>query len=198
MDAKMTFYFSTMNSGKSFDLLRAVYDLENNNGFSVLVIKPSVHTRDNNSVKARAGLERKVDFAFNSECNLYKEIEKKNKNKRVDYIYVDEAQFLTYDQAYQLSDIVDYLDIPVFCYGLRTDFQMKLFEGSKALFELADVCLQPSNIGAISRSREKCTHNIRMINDEFVFDGETILNESDIVEYIPVTRKTFKRYRGNK
>ena len=103
-------------------------------------------------------------------------------------ILIDEAQFLTEKQVYQLSDLVDFLDIPAICYGLRSDFKLQLFEGSRALFALAD---KIEELKTICECGKKATVNMRVINGKPTTSGEQVFiggNES----YIPVCRKCYK------
>jgi thymidine kinase len=131
-----------MSSGKTLKLLSTAYNLEENN-IQIMVLKPSLDTRDGEgTIRSRAGLERKC-ISIDKETNLYKAI-KAYKNvlaaqfETLRWVIVDEAQFLTSEQVEQLSDAVDFLDVNVMCFGLRTDFKSHMFEGSKRLFELAD------------------------------------------------------------
>jgi thymidine kinase len=128
--AKLTFIFSSMNSGKTLALLTKNFMLRER-GYKTLLIKPSIDDRTT-TISSRIGLE--------SECMLV------NKNdtisetikKNYDYILVDEAQFLTKEQVWDLSDLVDFYDVNVVCYGLKITWKGEFFEGSKTLMEIAD------------------------------------------------------------
>ncbi len=141
--ASLYFYYSTMNAGKSTQLLQAAYNYEEFDK-PVIVLKTSLDDRDGvGSVSSRIGIKREA-ILFNHETDL-KELCVKTiaevqalKNKPVSAILVDESQFLMREQVWQLSDIVDECKIPVLCYGLRTDAFGNLFEGSKALLAIAD------------------------------------------------------------
>lgn len=128
--AKLTFVFSSMNSGKTLALLTKNFMLREKS-YRTLLIKPATDDRTT-SISSRIGLE--------SECmlinttDMVSEIIKKN----YDYLLVDEAQFLTKEQVWDLSDLVDYYNINVICYGLKLSWKGELFEGSKALIEIAD------------------------------------------------------------
>ena len=142
MDSKLYFYHGPMGSSKSARLLTTAYDFEEK-GIQIMVLKPSLDTRDGEGIiRSRAGLERKC-IMIDKEINLYKAI-KAYKNvlasqlETLKWVIIDECQFLTEEQVDQLSDVVDFLDVNVMCFGLRTDFQSHLFPGSKRLFELAD------------------------------------------------------------
>ena len=142
MDSKLYFKFGCMNSAKSMLLLTTAHNLEEN-GLEIMVLKPSADTRDGEGIiRSRAGVERKC-ISVGEDVNLYRTI-KEYRNflasqfMELKWVLVDECQFLTEEQINQLSDVVDFLGINVICYGLRTDFQSKLFPASKRLFEIAD------------------------------------------------------------
>lgn len=137
--AKLTYYFASMNAGKSTACIQAGYNyLER--GMHALMIKPEIDNRDEkNKVSSRVGLTAKA-MVFDNEANLYELVLLQMKTTKVSVVLVDEAQFLTKEQVTELSDIADFNDVPVVCYGLRTDFQGELFPGSMALMARAD-CL---------------------------------------------------------
>lgn len=175
MNAHLSFFYGTMSSSKSLRLLSTAYNLEENN-VQIMVLKPSLDTRDGEGIiKSRAGLERKC-VMVDKDVNLYKAV-KTYRNvlatqfETLKWVIVDECQFLTTEQVNQLSDVVDFLDINVMCYGLRTDFQSHLFEGSKRLFELAD------KIEEIKSTCE-CGNKKTSINARFDENGE-IITEGD-------------------
>lgn len=167
-----------MASAKTLRLLSTAYNLEEK-GVQIMVLKPSIDTRDGEGiVKSRAGLERKC-IMVDKDVNLYKAI-KAYKNvlasqlEELKWVLIDECQFLTEEQVDQLSDVVDFLDINVMCFGLRTDFQSHLFPGSKRLFELAD------DIEEIKSTCE-CGDRKTSINARFDENGE-IITEGGQVE----------------
>lgn len=142
MTAKLRFAYGAMNSAKSMLLLTTAHNLEEN-GLEIMVLKPSADTRDGEGIiRSRVGIERKC-ISVDENVNLYKAIKEYRNflaSQLIDlkWVLVDECQFLSEAQIDQLSDVVDFLDINVMCYGLRTDFQSRLFPASKRLFELAD------------------------------------------------------------
>lgn len=167
-----------MASAKTLRLLSTAYNLEEK-GVQIMVLKPSIDTRDGEGIiKSRAGLERKC-IMVDKDVNLYKAI-KAYKNvlasqlEELKWVLIDECQFLTEEQVDQLSDVVDFLDINVMCFGLRTDFQSHLFQGSKRLFELAD------DIEEIKSTCE-CGDRKTSINARFDENGE-IITEGGQVE----------------
>jgi len=134
--AKLHFKYASMNSGKSIDLIRTVYNYEEN-GYKVLVLKPKIDTKAGDSIQTRIGLERKVDILIDKKDNVLKLL--KNKLKDVSAIFIDEVQFLNKKQIDDLFLISKIKDIPIICYGLRNNFMMESFEGSKRLLEIADI-----------------------------------------------------------
>lgn len=194
MDSKLYFYHGPMGSSKSARLLTTAYDFEEK-GIQIMVLKPSLDTRDGEGIiRSRAGLERKC-IMIDKEINLYKAI-KAYKNvlasqlETLKWVIIDECQFLTEEQVDQLSDVVDFLDVNVMCFGLRTDFQSHLFPGSKRLFELAD------DIEEIKSTCE-CGERKTSINARFDEDGEIITEGSQVEiggndKYKAICRKCWK------
>lgn len=140
--AKLYFKYGAMGSSKTANALMTKFNYEEK-GKRVLLLKPTVDNRDGaNVVKSRIGLEANAECIDNN-CDIKKYIVQKHRNKETkkfdfDVIIVDECQFFTAQQVLMLRNIASFLDIPVICYGLRTNYKLELFEGSKALFELAD------------------------------------------------------------
>lgn len=172
--AKLYFKFGTMGSSKTAQALMTKFNYEQK-GMKVLLIKPSLAIRDEAKVRSRIGLE--------SDCKLV--TKKDNLTKYVSnesVVIVDEAQFLTTEQVNECRYIADHFAIPVFCYGLRTDFRTNLFEGSKRLFEVADSIEDIKNICECGR---KAIFNAR-VNEygELIPEGECI--EKVVYDYKPV------------
>src|SRR5699024_3982374 len=135
--AKLYFYYSSMNAGKSTTLLQSSYNYRER-GMNTLVYTAAIDNRYGvGKVTSRIGIEEQAQL-FDQQTDLFSEIERINQQQHLNCILVDEAQFLTKAQVYQLSEVVDKLNIPVLCYGLRTDFQAELFEGSRYLLAWAD------------------------------------------------------------
>lgn len=179
--AKLNFKYATMNSGKSLDLMRTAYNYEEN-GYKVIVIKPSIDTKGNDYIISRVGLKRKVDILLSSCENIYDIIE--NNYNDIKCILVDEAQFLTSEQIDELFLVSKRLDIDVICYGLRLNFKMEAFEGSKRLLEISEELEELKTMcscGNIAR------YVGRKVNGEYVLDGEEIvIDGTDDIEYIPL------------
>jgi thymidine kinase len=130
-----------MNSGKTLALLTKAFMLREK-GYSVLLIKPETDDRTT-TISSRIGLEEPCQIL---PINRFASTGIDPNNPEYDYILVDEAQFLTRDQVWDLSDLVDYFNINVICYGLKLNWKAELFEGSKALIELADELIQMDSI----------------------------------------------------
>jgi thymidine kinase len=135
--AKLYFYYSTMNAGKSTILLQSSYNYRER-GMRTLVFGPEIDDRfGKGKVSSRIGLASDA-IPFQPNDNLFRIVQREHQAASVDCVLVDEAQFLTKSQVRQLGDIADRLCIPVLTYGLRTDFQGNLFEGSQYLLAWAD------------------------------------------------------------
>ncbi|MEO1221244.1 MAG: thymidine kinase, partial [Pseudomonadota bacterium] len=138
--AKLYFYFSSMNAGKSTTLLQADFNYRER-GQRTMVWTAELDTRSSGLVKSRIGLEADAHL-YTPETDLKAEILKSHAAKNLDCVLVDEAQFLTPQQVWQLASLSDEHGIPVLCYGLRTDFQGELFPGSAALLGIADALVE--------------------------------------------------------
>ena len=185
--AKLYFNYAAMNAGKSTSLLQAAFNYRER-GMRVLLVTAAIDRRHGDGVIAsRIGLKSQAK-AFSAETDLFDLIKNEHRNSPVDCVFVDEAQFLSAGQALQLASAVDELGIPVICYGLRTDFQGKLFPGSQQLFTLAD---EIRELKTICHCGRKATMNLRVDGaGRPVRVGETIEiggNE----RYIPLCRKHF-------
>ena len=192
---KLFYYYGVMGSSKSLRLLATAHDFDEK-GIPILVIKPSADTRDGkNLVKSRAGLERECisidpDVNIFDVVNEYIKISMATQSSGLKWILVDECQFLTEEQVDQLSDIVDFLDINVMCYGLRTDFKSKLFPASKRLFELAD---DIEEIKTTCNCGGKASINARFNKDgKIITEGSQILVGGDDL-YHAICRKDWKK-----
>ena len=183
--AKLYFRYGAMGSGKSIDLLKVAFNYEERNQ-NVFLITAGIDDRyGKEKITTRIGISKEA-HTFSNDDDLFELI--KNNNKKVDCVLVDEAQFLSHKNVKELSDVVDFLNIPVICYGLRADFRGELFEGSKWLLTMAD---KIEEIKTICECGNKATYNMRVVNGKPTISGEQILiggNES----YISVCRKCYK------
>jgi len=188
--AKLYFRYSAMGAGKSLDLLKVAYNYEER-GMTALLFNSGLDTRfGKGSVTSRTGIQKDA-LSFSKETDFTNYFEGKDALEVPDCILLDEAQFLTKDQVEQLSAVIYTYNIPVICYGLRTDFLGNLFEGSKWLLAWADSL---EEMKTICWCGKKATMNGRVINGEVVKHGEQIQiggNES----YIALCGRHFREGR---
>lgn len=186
--SKLYFRYGAMSSGKTAALLQVAHNYERQ-GMTIVLVKPSVDTKGNEKVVSRLGIEREVDIVLAPNEELLTRM----KPVKPHAIIVDEAQFLTVAQVDELFLISKKYDIPVLCYGLRCDFQMQGFEGSTRLLLVAD---DIEELKTICPCGSKATQNLRLINDEPVFEGEQIvIDDHTKVEYEGVCGKCYLRLR---
>ncbi len=135
--AKLYFHYASMNAGKSAFLLTSVHNYKER-GMDTLILKPMVDTRDSpGEVVSRVGLRKEANI-ITPDMDIFRFFQDVILVRDIHCVYVDEAQFLTRENIMQLCKIADLYDVPVMCYGLRTDFKGELFEGSKYLLAVAD------------------------------------------------------------
>lgn len=188
--AKLYFYYSAMNAGKTTNLLQSNYNYQER-GMATLLFTPEIDNRVRTGVIAsRIGLQAEA-YAFTSTCDLFdyaKQAVAKSKYK-IACVLVDEAHFMNKSHVLQLTDIVDKLNLPVLAYGLRSDYMGDVFEGSKYLFAYAD---ELSEIKTVCHCGKKATMNLRFDkNGQAVKQGEQVaIGGSD--QYISTCRKHFK------
>ena len=194
--SKLYFRYGALNSGKSTHLMQVAHNYEDR-GMRVILIKPSTDKKGGDKLVSRLGVERKVDILCEKKMDIYEEIKKWQEVKfKIDCILVDEVQFMTKEQVDQLFKIAVVLDIPVICYGLRTDFMMEGFEGSTRLLLLAHSIEEMKTICKCGR---KAILNGRKINDEFVFEGEQVaIDNIDNVQYESLCGHCYFKYKNNK
>ncbi len=156
--AKLYFYYSSMNAGKSASLLQSSYNYQER-GLTTLLLCPALDDRyGQNKITSRIGISATAQ-AFDREEDLFERVTVANQTVTIDCVMIDEAQFLTKMQVHQLGRICDELDIPVLAYGLRTDFQAEPFEGSQYLLAWAD---NLKELKAICHCGQKATMVLRM------------------------------------
>ena len=184
--SKLYFRYGAMNCGKSTLLMQVAHNYEENNK-KVIVIKSSIDTKGGDHLESRIGAKRKVDILINKK-ESFKKYSKELEN--ADCILVDEAQFLTNNQVEDLWKITKHLNIPVICYGLRTDFQSHLFEGSKRLLELADII---EELITICSCGKRAKFNARYVNGKFALEGKEVVIDGscDNVIYRPLCGKCY-------
>ncbi|MEE9433472.1 MAG: thymidine kinase [Sphingorhabdus sp.] len=159
--AKLYFYYSSMNAGKSTTLLQADFNYRER-GMQTMLWTAALDDRyQDGIITSRIGLEQQA-HKFDPDVNLWDQISKEHAGRPLDCVLFDEAQFLTRDQVLQLARLADETGIPVLCYGLRTDFQAELFPGSAALLGLADALVE---LKAVCECGRKATMNLRVDGD---------------------------------
>lgn len=179
--AKLYFKYGAMNSGKSTMLLQSAHNYEER-GMRTVIIKPLIDTKGADSVVSRLGVSRKVDYLLAADDSIQSVVNSDiEKNGSLHCIFVDECQFLTVSQAEELFWTAVSMDIPVICYGLRTDFLTNGFAASSRLLELAHSI---EELKTICRCGKKAMFNARKINGIFVFEGEQVaIDNENNVEY---------------
>jgi thymidine kinase len=186
--AKLYFYYSSMNAGKSTALLQSSYNYRER-GMNTLVLAPQLDNRfGKGKVTSRIGIETDAK-TFVPDDDLLALVEARNKHSQLHCVLIDEAQFLTKEQVFQLGEVTDKMNIPVLAYGLRTDFQGEPFEGSKYLLAWSD---NLKELKAICDCGSKATMVVRF--DE----GGNAITEGSQIEiggndrYVSMCRKHFK------
>lgn len=191
--AKLYFRYGAMGSSKSANILMVRYNYEERGQYAVL-LKPRTDNRDGEQeIRSRMGLTAPAEYVedflkeiakvWNPQSNEYR-----HHGKKVDAVLVDEAQFLSPEEVDTLSDLVDFYEIPVLCYGLRTDFLSHLFPGSRRLMEVADIIEEVPTVCWCGK-RAQC--NTRYADGKIVREGQQIMlgsNES----YVALCRKHYK------
>ncbi len=192
--AKLYFHYSTMNAGKSTLLLQASYNYRER-GMQTYLLTAAIDGRAGQGrIASRIGIAASAD-TYDETSDLYAMLEKRMRQGPVACIFIDEAQFLTRDQVWQLARAVDDLKLPVMCYGLRVDFRGELFPGSAALLALADEMREARTICYCGK---KATMVVRQ--DE---DGNT-LTEGEQVQiggnetYVSLCRRHWREATGDK
>jgi thymidine kinase len=190
--AKLYFYYSSMNAGKSTSLLQSSYNYIER-GMNTLLLTPDIDDRfTKGKITSRIGLDAD-SFTFKNDDDLFQLVSEQNAKEKIHCLMLDEAQFLTRAQVRQLGFVCDELDIPVLAYGIRTDFRGEPFEGSKYLLAWAD---NLKEIKAICHCGSKATMVLRL--DE----SGNPLNEGDQVaiggneQYVSMCRRHFNEGLG--
>jgi len=191
--SKLYFRYGAMNSGKSTHLMQVAYNYEER-GMKVIILKPKVDKKGGDTLVSRLGVNRQVDLLISEEDNVFDTIDNYLKeNRRINCILVDEVQFMKKKQIDELFQIAVGMDIPIICYGLRTDFKMDGFEGSTRLLLVAHSIEEMKTICACG---QKAIFNGRKINGKFVFEGEQIaIDEQDDVRYESLCGHCYYKYK---
>ncbi len=189
--AKLYFHYATMNAGKSTMLLQASYNYRERGMRTMLLVAGHYRKPDGGYISSRIGLETDAEM-FRDGDDLFAQVAEAHEHHTIHCVFVDEAQFLEEDQVWQLARVADRLGIPVMCYGLRTDFQGKLFSGSKALLAIAD---EMREVRTICRCGRKATMVVRLGPDGKVArQGEQVAIGKDA--YVSLCRRHWEEEMG--
>ncbi len=187
--ASLYFYFSSMDSGKSTSLLQSAHNYESA-GKRVLILTPGIDDRyGKGKVTSRIGLQKEA-LAISSQADLFDQIGQQHKQNRLSCIMVDESQFLSEQQVWQLSDVVDLLGIPVLCFGLRTDAFGEAFLASKVLLAIADELCEIKSI--CKKCEKKASMQVRLDSDGNVVKSGNVVQIGGNDTYLSVCRKHYK------
>ena len=190
---KLYFRYGTMGSAKTALLLTTAYNFEERK-MDYICMKPVIDDREKDSViRSRIGIERRCTWIY-SESNMYTTLVNifNEKGRLMEWVLIDEAQFLSADQVDQLAQIVDDFGVNVMCYGLRTDFQTHLFEGSRRLFEIADT---------IDEIKSTCTCGRKtIVNARIDKSGNVVLDGAQVEiggdeKYMAMCRSCWRKRR---
>lgn len=196
--AKLYYRYGVMGAGKSTQLLQIAYDYEKNNHRGLLCLKPCNDTKADDHVISRledGTIKRKCDFLIEPKQGwLFKKLEDTLQSREaagdpVAVVLIDEAQFLSKDNVWDLARAVTYLKIPIICFGLKVDAFGQPFEGSSNLFALAQDIEEVTTraICRLSHKPKKATMPMRYVNGTPVFSGEQVAIENDLdIKYKPV------------
>lgn len=191
--AKLYFRYGAMASGKSAHLLQAAYNYEIS-GRKVIIAKPSIDIKSGQNISSRLGISREIDFSIKKDTNIFETFNQYNQSRLEQHgesiaaLLIDESQFLTTEQVNQLLKIATLLDIPVMCFGIRTDFLTHGFEGSDRLLQIAHSIEEMKTICG-QCGEGKATLNVRKDNGIPVFEGEKVA--------IDISSDTVKKQKHN-
>jgi thymidine kinase len=189
--AKLYFHYAAMDAGKSTMLLQASYNYRERGMSTMLFVAGHYRKEDGGYISSRIGLESDAEM-FRDGDDLFARIAEHHAHTTVHCVFVDEAQFLTDEQVWQLARVADRLHIPVMCYGLRTDFQGNLFSGSRALLAIAD---ELREVRTICRCGRKATMVVRLGEDGKVAkQGAQVAIGKDV--YVSLCRRHWEEEMG--
>ena len=186
--AKLYFYYASMNAGKSTVLLQTDFNYRER-GMATMLYTAGIHDRSGYGIiDSRIGITAKAN-TFEPATDLKADIAAEGRKRKLDVVLLDESQFLTRGQVLQLADVCDEFGIPVLAYGLRTDFQGNLFEGSATLLALADKLIE---LKAICECGRKATMNLRVDSQGYAVaaGAQTEIGGND--RYIALCRRHFR------
>lgn len=192
--AEMVFKYSAMNGGKTLNILQTVHSYEENK-FKVIVVKSIKDTKGNTNIVSRTGMSREVDILLNENESLLTE---KNYQKyyTAKVILVDEVELLNENQIKELWMIAHLINIPVICYGLKSNFKGEIFsKGVSQIFAIADI-IEEIGSTSLCKCGKRAVFNARKVNDEFTDKGEIIVIDGSKteVEYVPLCSDCYLKY----
>lgn len=196
--AKLFFRYSAMDAGKTLDIIKVAFNY-NDRGQNTLILNSAMDNRAGlNKIKSRIGFDSDA-YSINHNDNIYQIIQDKFLQQNLACILVDEIHFFTIEQIDQISDIVDYLKIPVICYGLRTDYCGRSFPAAARLLAIADTI---EELKTICFCGKKATYNMLIKNNIVVKDGEMFVTDDDDLKlqdtrYTSVCRLHWKQSKFN-
>ena len=190
--AKLYFHYSTMNAGKSTALLQASYNYRERGMTTLLLIAALDDRAGRGRIGSRIGLAAEAEI-FGPDDDLFAKVAEMQASQPVHCVFIDEAQFLSEDQVWQLARVADRLNVPVMCYGLRTDFQGKLFPGSNTLLAIAD---ELREIRTICRCGRRATMVVRLGPDGKVLHQGAQIDIGDD-KYVSLCRRHWDEEMGN-
>ncbi|QIV94623.1 thymidine kinase [Allofrancisella frigidaquae] len=191
--AKLYFRYSSMDAGKTLDLLKVAYNYEDR-GRHPLVLTSAIDKRAGlNKVKSRIGIDQDA-YSLTDKDNIFEFVRQYNLKTKTDCILIDEIHFFTVKQVWQLSEIVDDLEIPVICYGLRTNYLGQPFETAALLLSIADTL---EEVKTICHCGKKASFNMIVQNGKVLKHGNPIVIDDDSLKeidtkYFSVCRKHWK------
>jgi thymidine kinase len=185
-NGKLYFRYSTMGAGKSLDLLKTAYNYEERNKKVTLLTSDLDKRNGIKKISSRVGISRE-SYIFDKTTNIYDFFIKECEGSIC--LLIDESQFLTKEQVWQLTDIVDKLNVTVIAYGLRSDFRGEPFEGSIFLMTWAD---KIEELKTVCEYGDKASMNMRLNDGKPIFDGEQVMIGGNDT-YLPVCRKYYKK-----
>ena len=189
--AKLYFHYAAMDAGKSTMLLQASYNYRERGMTTMLFVAGHYRNADGGYISTRIGLESSAEM-FRDGDDLFARVKEHSQSTPVHCVFVDEAQFLEDEQVWQLARIADRLNIPVMCYGLRTDFQGNLFSGSRSLLAIAD---ELREVRSICRCGRKATMVVRLGPDGKVLkQGAQVAIGKDV--YVSLCRRHWEEELG--
>ncbi len=185
--AKLYFYYAAMNAGKSTTLIQADFNYRERGMETMLWTAAHDDRSGAGTIGSRVALSAPA-HTYSADVDLFEAVGEERKRRKLDCILIDEAQFLTRGHVLQLCRITDEVGIPVLCYGLRTDFQANLFEGSAALLALADSLVE---LKAVCECGRKATMNLRVDAEGHAVaaGAQTEIGGND--RYVPLCRRHF-------